>query len=101
MNNQSHHYILFIIELARILCADSRFLRKDKVSDKWIQVQMIQLKDEIGHAIRDITNRKNKNKITKNSRSYIAIKNNSKTNNARIQENSKKVQATARKKNKI
>ena len=35
---------------------------------------MIQVKDKIGHAIHDITNRKNKNKTTKNSRSYIAIK---------------------------
>ena len=60
---------------------------------------MIQVKDKIGHAIRDITNRKNKNKTTKNSRSYMPSRNNSKSNNARIQENSKKVQATARKKN--
>ena len=65
---------MFIIELAGILCADSNFLRKDKVSDKWIQIQMIQVKDKIGHAIRDITNRKNKNKTTNNSRPYIAIK---------------------------
>ena len=35
---------------------------------------MIQVKDKFGHAIRDITNRKNKNKTTNNSRSYIAIK---------------------------
>jgi hypothetical protein len=65
---------LFIIELAKIFCGDSRFLKKDKVSDKWIQIRMIQVKDKIGHAIRDIIKKKNENKTTKNNRSYIAIK---------------------------
>jgi hypothetical protein len=35
---------------------------------------MIQVKDKIGHAIRDITNKKNKNSTTKSNRSYTAIK---------------------------
>jgi hypothetical protein len=48
---------MVIIEMAENLCLDSglRFLKKDKISDQWIQLGFIQAKDKIGHCINQET----------------------------------------------
>lgn len=69
---------MVIIEMAENLCLDSglRFLKKDKISDQWIQLGFIQAKDKIGHCIRDIIRKKgnSKNKTNRNHKSYVTIK---------------------------
>jgi len=61
---------LIVIELTEAICVNSgiRFLKKDKASDQWIQLETIQAKEKIGHCIRDIK------KTRKNNISYVTVK---------------------------